>query len=130
MLSTGRILMLQTNNSPPAMGITWQKLKVMGTAQKREGGTKAAVCRGVLAPQPERAAQGREGALGTQDGMGEYSLGIAKCVQRQTVDIQSILHCGWLIRVFHSCLLQSTGRFLSPSLTQRHAILFLSLIFP
>lgn len=68
MLSTGRILVLQTISHCQRMGIAWQKLKVKGTSQGQEGGTKAAFfCRGLSAAQLEGAARGREGALGTWD---------------------------------------------------------------
>lgn len=99
-------------------GKSW---KLGGKPENRREEKKAAFCRGVLAPKTEGAAQGKEGALGTWDGTGkeaagrEYSLAIAKHVQRQAVDSQSILRCQWLIGGFHSCLLQSTASFLIPS---------------
>lgn len=95
MFSTGQILVLPPKLPPPAMGI----------ARPWEGG-----------------ARGREGALGTDGDMGTDGVaggwkGIFKHVQRQAVHIQSILRCRRLIRVFHSCLLQSAVRFLFPNLT-------------
>lgn len=53
------------------MGIAQQKLKVMGMAQKQEGGMKAAFLQGCIGTAARGAARVREGALGTRDGMGQ-----------------------------------------------------------
>lgn len=80
MLSTGRILVLQTISHCQRMGIAWQKLKVKGTSQGQEGGTKAAFfCRGLSAAQLEGAARGREGGSPGDMGWGSRQPGENIC---------------------------------------------------